>query len=116
LRGHISLHRSIKIPYGPLLLGRIWHVRKGFIGVHVTRIESLGTGEYERAERRTIGAYQGGAVWFGTVTPDIRLVAGEGIETVLSAMILWGAQAGAATLGTEGLKSLVLQKQHGASL
>jgi hypothetical protein len=35
-------------------------------------------------------------------------VAGEGIETVLSAMILWGASAGVATLGTEGLKALVL--------
>ena len=108
LRGHIRLDRIINIPYGSILLGRIWHVRKGFTGVHVTRIEKIAYEKYARAERRTIGACQGGAVWFGTVTPDIRLVVGEGIETVLSAMILWGAQAGAATLGTEGLKALVL--------
>jgi hypothetical protein len=36
------------------------------------------------------------------------LVVAEGIETTLSAMILWGATAGVATLGTEGLKALVL--------
>jgi Toprim domain len=109
LRASWNSNRFLRMrAYGRVLVGRIWHVRKGFIGIHATRIESLGTGEYERAERRTVGACQGGAVWFGTVTPDIRLVVGEGIETVQSAMILWGAQAGAATLGTEGLKSLVL--------
>src|SRR5262249_50033869 len=77
------------------------------------RIERTGAGlqgypEYERDQRRTVGMCQGGAVWFGTVTPDADLVVGEGIETTLSAMILWGAQAGAATLGTSGLQSLVL--------
>jgi Toprim domain len=109
LRASWNLNRALRMrAYGNVLVGRIWHVRKGFIGIHATKIDSLGIGEYERAERRTAGACQGGAVWFGTVTPDIRLVVGEGIETVLSAMILWGAEAGAATLGTEGLKSLVL--------
>jgi hypothetical protein len=47
-------------------------------------------------------------VWFGTVTPDGWLVVGEGIETTQSAMILWGAKAGVATLGTNGMRSLVL--------
>jgi hypothetical protein len=111
LRAGCQLNRFLRMrAYGSIFVARIWHVRKGFIGVHASRIErNLGADkEYERAERRTVGSCQGGAVWFGTVTPDIRLVVGEGIETVLSAMILWGAQAGAATLGTEGLKSLVL--------
>lgn len=109
LRASWQLNRALRMrAYGNVLVARIWHVRKGFIGIHATRIQSLGMGEYERAERRTVGSCKGGAVWFGTVTPDIRLVVGEGIETVLSAMILWGAQAGAGTLGTEGLKSLVL--------
>jgi hypothetical protein len=95
---------------GSVLVGRVWHVRKGFIGIHVTRCWcNLGADlPYERDERRTIGACQGGGVWFGTVTPDNVLVVGEGIETVLSAMTLWGASAGVATLGTEGLKALVL--------
>ena len=68
----------------------------------------VGINPYQRDDRCTVGACQGGAVWFGTVTPDDVLVVGEGIETTLSAMILWGAKAGAATLGTAGLRSLVL--------
>jgi len=103
LRHDFDLNRVIPIRSGAVLVARIWHVRKGFVGVHATRIEGT-----ERAERRTAGACQGGAVWFGTVTPDTALVVGEGIETVLSAMILWGVKAGAATLGTAGLESLVL--------
>jgi hypothetical protein len=47
-------------------------------------------------------------VWFGTVTPDGWLVVGEGIETTQSAMILWGAKAGVATLGSNKMRSLVL--------
>jgi hypothetical protein len=104
---------------GSVLLGRVWHVRKGFMGVHATRVEwagpaygkngeRLGYLSCERDERRTVGVCQGGAVWFGTVTPETELVVGEGIETTLSAMILWGAKAGAATLGTAGMRSLVL--------
>jgi Toprim domain len=110
LRGSWGLNRSLNMrAYGSQLVGRIWHVRNGFVGVHVTRIEWIG-GEppYERDERRTVGACRGGAVWLGTVTPNAELVVGEGIETTLSAMILWGARAGAATLGTAGLTSLVL--------
>lgn len=120
LRQEYDLNRIIRIRAGAVLLARIWHVHKGFVGVHVTRIEWVGpaygkTGErlvgcsdYQRDDRCTVGACQGGAVWFGTVTPDAWTVVGEGIETVLSAMILWGASAGAATLGTAGLRSLVL--------
>jgi hypothetical protein len=104
-------HRYLKMrSSGSVLVGRVWHVRKGFIGVHATRCwYNCGMDlPYERDERRTLGACQGGGVWFGTVTPDTVLVVGEGIETTLSAMMLWGAKAGVATLGTEGLKSLVL--------
>jgi Toprim domain-containing protein len=112
LRAAHGLHRIAKIrAYGSILVGRIWHIRKGFVGVHVTRCEWIGGDKpYWRDDggRRTIGACQGGAVWFGAVTPDSYLVVGEGIETVLSAMILWNATAGAATLGTAGLESLVL--------
>src|SRR5262249_1599207 len=111
LRHDYDLNRVMAIHAGAVLLARIWHVRKGFVGIHATRIEMTGrTGEYERDDRRTMGACQGGAVWFGAVTPDTPLVVGEGIETVLSAMKLWGAKAGAATLGAAGLKSLVLPR------
>jgi hypothetical protein len=91
------------------LVGRIWHVRQGFIGVHLTRVEwNGGNPEYARDERITCGDSAGGAVWFGAVTPQTVLVVGEGIETTLSAMELWGIEAGAAALGTKGLANLVL--------
>jgi hypothetical protein len=104
-----GLNRIVNIRAGWYLVARVWHVRKGFLGVHITRCEWVG-GErpYVHDERRTVGACQGGGVWFGTVKPDAVLVVGEGIETTLSAMILLGATAGVATLGTEGLKALVL--------
>jgi hypothetical protein len=105
LKQTTGLHKAIKVGAGAYLLARIWHVRKGFVGLHATRIESFGL---ERDIRRTIGACRGGAVWFGAPTPDTELVVGEGIETTLSAMVLWGATAGAATFGTAGLEALVL--------
>lgn len=109
LRHDYDLNRILRIRSGAVLLARIWHVHKGFVGVHVTRIEWVGGDKpYRRDERQTVGACQGGAVWFGTVSPTTELVVGEGIETVLSAMILWGTSAGAATLGTVGMRSLVL--------
>jgi hypothetical protein len=104
LRHDFGLNRIIPIRSGAVLLARIWHVRKGFVGVHATHLWS----SEERGDRCTVGACRGGAVWFGTVTPDTELVVGEGIETTLSAMKLWGTKAGVATLGTAGLKSLVL--------
>jgi hypothetical protein len=109
LRQDYGLNRCMSIRSGAVLLGRIWHVRKGFIGVHATRIGRTGSDPpYAHYERRTAGACQGGGVWFGTVSPHEPLIVGEGIETTLSAMFLWGAKAGVATLGTEGLQSLVL--------
>src|SRR5262249_14191555 len=79
LRPHKSLHRILNISsYGSILVGRIWHIRKGFVGVHITRVEWNGW-VYEREDRRTLGACRGAAVWFGTVTPDTELVVGEGI-------------------------------------
>jgi hypothetical protein len=96
-------HKSMSVPMGSYLLARIWHVQKGFLGFHATKIE-----HYGRDIRRTVGACQGGGVWFGNASPTTELVVGEGIETTLSAMILWGAAAGVATLGTAGLQALVL--------
>ena len=37
LRQEYDLNRIIHIRAGALLLGRIWHVHKGFVGVHATR-------------------------------------------------------------------------------
>jgi hypothetical protein len=79
LRHKSGLHRVLPIHSGSVLLARIWHVHKGFVGIHATHIWS----DLVRGDRTTCGACRGGGVWFGTVTPVGKLVAGEGIETVL---------------------------------
>ena len=50
----------------------------------------------------------GGGVWFGKAGPTDEFVAGEGIETTLSAMALYGAAAGCAALSASGLATLIL--------
>jgi hypothetical protein len=111
LRSDWGLHRIIKIRNGEYIVGQVYHLHKGFIGIHVTLVEWVGGDRpYQRDKRCTVGACRGGAIWFGNVSPDAEHIVGEGIETVLSAMILWGAKSGCATLGTEGLKALVLPK------
>jgi hypothetical protein len=94
---------------GKFLIGRVWHVQQGFRGIHKTRCVYDGD-QFIREDRRTNGACQGGGVWFGKVTPDAPLVVGEGMETTLSAMILWNVSAGVATLGTNGMRALVLPR------
>jgi hypothetical protein len=54
------------------------------------------------------GHHIGGGVWFGTAQPDETFVVGEGIETTLSAMILFEARAGVATLAANYLPAVVL--------
>jgi hypothetical protein len=47
-----------------------------------------------------------GGVWFGTPSPTEMFVVGEGIESTLSAMILFGASAGVATLAANFLPAV----------
>jgi hypothetical protein len=63
----------------------------------------------------------GGGVWFGVPHPDEPFVVGEGIETTLSAMVLFGARAGVATLAANFLpvvklpdaaKTLIVAADH----
>lgn len=103
LRRDFGPSRILGLRMGPIQIARVWHVHRGFIGVHGTEI--IGD---QRDRRRTRGVCKGGGVWFGSIGPDGKLVVGEGIETTLSAMILFGISAGVATLGTAGLKALML--------
>jgi hypothetical protein len=77
LRMTWGLNRTLRIrSYAGYLVARIWHVHRGFVGVHVTGIEWTGY-DYARDDRRTVGVCQGGAVWFGKVTPDAPCIIGE---------------------------------------
>lgn len=93
-----------RVMYGefrPVLAARAFHVNYGLSAVQVTYLE-LGGADREREikpGRRTYGQLKGAAVWFGKPDPDTELVVAEGIESCLSAMLLLGAQYGAAVLG-----------------
>jgi putative DNA primase/helicase len=56
---------------------------------------------------RTIG----GGVWFGVADPDHEFIVGEGIESTLSAMRIFGVSAGCAALSAFGICTLVLPPQ-----
>jgi hypothetical protein len=94
----------------PILAARIWHVNRGFSGYQLTY---LSNDKPDRAReldpqcRITHGVLKGGAVWIGAPSADEEIVVGEGLETLLSAMLLLERRCGAAVLGPD-LKDLVL--------
>jgi len=93
--GHPAL-RSTAIQ----LVARVWHVQYGLSAVQYTFLEWDGS-DRDRAEgRKTVGVLKGGGVWIGAPKPDEWCVVAEGLETLLSAMILLKVQCGVACLGT----------------
>jgi hypothetical protein len=78
----------------------------GFTAVHRTFLDSAGSGLASFSEpRRGLGAFGRGAVRLGGAAPSLGLA--EGIETALSATMLFGLPCWA-TLGTERFRHLVL--------
>lgn len=103
--GHAALRRSSI--FAGMLVSRVWHVNHGLSAVQQTWIDQDGTGRDKSRPRITIGVLSGGAVWINAPRPDEEFVVGEGLETVLSAMLLLKLRCGAAVLGTN-FKKLVL--------
>jgi hypothetical protein len=93
---------------GSTLLSRVWNVRHGLSAVQHTYINYDGTRDKSQ-DRKTVGVMKGGAVWLGSPQPDEWVVVGEGLETVMSAMLLFGCKCGAAVLGPN-LKSVILPR------
>jgi hypothetical protein len=91
------------------LVARVWHVNFGFSGIQRTWLLIDGSDRDRDQLRITEGALQGGAVWIGVPRPDEWCAVAEGLETLLSAMLLLDLRCGAAVLGPN-LKSLVLPK------
>lgn len=108
--GHPALRRG---PLWPVLIARVWHVQHGISAVQYTSAEVSLDGSIaptgKADHRRTCGVLRGAAVWIGAPKPDEEFVVGEGLETVLSAMLLLDSSCGAAVLGPN-LKSLVLPR------
>jgi hypothetical protein len=91
------------------LVARVGHVKYGLTAIQKTLLLADGS-DRDRAMdpgRKTIGPRSGGAVWIGPYYPDAEFVVAEGLETMLSAMILLKLRCGAAVLGSN-LAGLVL--------
>jgi putative DNA primase/helicase len=97
----------------PAMVSLVEHVENGPCAVHVTYLNPLDPAVRVTIEprKRMIGPVRGGAVRLGPVRPDRWLIIGEGVESTLSAMQLWGCLSGWAALSAKGLKDVVLPSE-----
>ena len=83
--------------------------------VHQTFVRHDGSGKAPLGNQSRLfaagGRTIGGGVWFGVADPDHEFIVGEGIESTLSAMRIFGATAGCAALSAYGVRTLVLPSQ-----
>ena len=111
LPASIMWHGLMRHPEGgqrPLMIGVIEHVELGIIGATRTFLAADGSQKASfRKPRLFLGVASGGAVRLGAVNPRVELVVGEGIESTLSYMQLYGLP-GWAALSANGIKNLVL--------
>lgn len=103
--GHAALRQSNM--FCGMMVVRVYHVGYGVSAVQKTWIDQCGTGRDQSEPRKTIGVLSGGGVWINAPRLDEEYVVGEGLETVLSAMLLMGIRCGVAALGSN-FKGLVL--------
>src|SRR4029077_19109094 len=84
-------------------LARVGHVHYGLSAIQWTWPEWEWVGSDHTKcyvtgaakNRETRGVLKGGAVWLGSPSADAEIVVGEGLESVLSAMILLDLKCGA---------------------
>jgi hypothetical protein len=126
--GHYIRHgRGITLRLPPTLLGHpaLYHNESGTTGlamvallqaangdrvpaIHRTWLATDGSGKANLSPvRKSLGPVAGHAVHLGK--PSSRLIIGEGIETTLSALQMWGSAFDAwATLSTSGMTALIV--------
>ena len=104
--GCTSLRQS---NFFPMLVSRVWHVQHGLSAVQMTWLEWDGHDRDRTQDRKTKGVLKGAAVWIGQVRADEEVVVAEGLESLLSALLLMDLRCGAAALGPN-LKGLVLPR------
>jgi putative DNA primase/helicase len=94
----------------PAMVGLVEHVEHGPVAVQCSYLRRDGSGKADLPkdeQRACFGPVAGGAVRFGVPRAGVELVAGEGIESTLSAALPCGLPAWAA-LSATGLEKLVL--------
>jgi hypothetical protein len=107
----LRFHPGLKHPNGSVWPGMVGLITRGadrtLIAIHRTFLARDGAGKAPVvANKMILGPYTGGAVRLGQGRGP--LIVGEGIETVLSAMQLWGL-AGWAALCANGMASLTVE-------
>ena len=79
------------------------------ITTHQTFVRHDGSGKAPLGKQSRLfaagGRTIGGGVWFGAADPDREFIVGEGIESTLSAMRIFGVSAGCAALSAFGIRS-----------
>ena len=78
---------------------------------HQTFLEPDGSGKarIDRARLVAAGASPaGGGVWFGEPDPEREFLVAEGLESLLSALRIFGVTAGCAALSAIGVRRLIL--------
>jgi len=100
---------SIAQAWRPILAARMFHVEHGICAVQETYLQRDGSDRDRELTpgRQTFGHAKGGAVWIGAPKPDEECVIAEGLETCLSAMLLFKLKCGAAIL-SPNLKEVAL--------
>jgi hypothetical protein len=115
----IRLHGALA-PYGrhwisgerrPSMVGLIEHVERGIIGVTQTFLAIDGSTKATFKKPRLFsGETRGGAIRLGPAKPDEWLIVGEGLESTLSSMQIYG-MSGWSALSANGIVSLILPPQ-----
>ena len=99
----------------PAMLARVSLASGAEITTHQTFVRRDGSGKAPLGKQSRLfaagGKTIGGGVWFGVVDPDHEFIVGEGIESTISAMRLFGVSAGCAALSAFGIRTLVLPSQ-----
>jgi hypothetical protein len=94
----------------PAVIARVTSKDGDFLGVHATFLTEEGRANNALGSRRKLmlGTVRGGGVRFGSPLAEQAYAVGEGIESTLSAMRLWGLSGGCAALSAPGLENLLL--------
>ena len=111
LRFHPSLFHWPSKTEWPCMLALVARVQpsgqRGPITCHMTFLARDGQGKAPLQKERLFpsgASPAGGGVWFGAIDPGAEVIVGEGLESTLSAMRLYGAQAGVAALSALGVE------------
>jgi hypothetical protein len=100
----------------PVMVAPVSDINRKITGVTRTYLSVDGRKAAFDKPRLFTGQIRGGAVRLGPMTPGQPLLVGEGIETTLSAMRIYGYSAGWAALSAYFLPHLVLPPEVGSIL